>query len=39
MSFAHVLRDVIEEDNGLVLRVTAYERMLGEPEATRSPLR
>ena len=32
MSFARVLRDVIDEDNGLLLRVTAHERMLREKE-------
>ena len=32
MTFARMLTDVIEKDNGLILRVTAYERMIGERE-------
>ncbi|MBB85255.1 MAG: hypothetical protein CL931_15715 [Deltaproteobacteria bacterium] len=35
MSFADVLSDVIEEDNGLLLRVTAHERMMETNEASR----
>jgi hypothetical protein len=35
MTFARLLRDVIEEDNGLILRVTAYEKMMGQREKPR----
>ncbi len=32
MKFARVLKDAIEEDNGLILRVAAFEEMLGSRE-------
>ncbi len=35
MTFARLLREVIEEDNGLILRVTAYEKMVGQRERSR----
>lgn len=35
MSFDRVLRDVIEEDDGLLLRVTAYQRMMEARPAPR----
>jgi len=35
MSFERILRDVMEEDNGLILRVTAYERMMEAREPRR----
>ena len=32
MKFAQVLRDAIEEDNGLILRIAAFEQMVGSRE-------
>lgn len=35
MRFAQILSDVMEEDNGLLLRVTAFERMMEAREKPR----
>ena len=32
MKFSGVLKDAIDEDNGLILRVAAFEEMLGSGE-------
>ena len=32
MKFARVLRDAIDEDNGLILRLAAFEEMVGSNE-------
>lgn len=35
MTFAGVLRDIIEKDDGLILRVASYERMVAQREKRR----
>ncbi len=35
MKFDRILRDAIEEDDGLILRLAAFEQMVGQRKKTR----